>query len=180
MSKTPPMSAQEELGFHPPHPARKNDVQNRSGVRVCAKDARSRLQEGYNANGAVNIVPRRDEFSLTSTPQCKEIADASSQTTIVMLVRHPRRQPTPPPRRRWQTPRKTTRAQPLGTSSRESRRCSRRRSLGGRPSRGEATSARIRAASTRNQPPVADPAYWGAEGGESQEGDRSHVGFGPK
>nr|CAB3476873.1 unnamed protein product [Digitaria exilis] len=61
------------------------------GVRVCVRDARHRLQEGHTANGVVDAVTWRDEFSLASRPQYTDTASASSLTTIVvMLVRYPK------------------------------------------------------------------------------------------
>jgi hypothetical protein len=56
-------------------------------AKVRARDARHHLQEGHDANDAVDAVPWRDEFSPASSPQCNETAGASSPTTIALLVR---------------------------------------------------------------------------------------------
>jgi hypothetical protein len=54
---------------------------------VRARDTRRHLQEGNDASGAIDAVPRRDEFSpISSTAQ--ETAGATSPTTTVLLVSH--------------------------------------------------------------------------------------------
>jgi hypothetical protein len=54
---------------------------------VCIRDTRHRLQEGNDASGAIDAVPRRDGFSPISF-MTQEMAGATSPTTMVLLVSH--------------------------------------------------------------------------------------------
>ena len=56
-------------------------------VLVRARDTRRRLQEGNDASGAIDAVPRRDEFSIVSST-AQETAGATSPTTTMLLVSH--------------------------------------------------------------------------------------------
>lgn len=78
------------MGFHPPHPTGK------TGILVVSPEQEPRsapkmpdvafIQEGHDANGTIDAVPRRDGFSPTLSPRCKETAGASSLTTMALLV----------------------------------------------------------------------------------------------